>query len=80
MSETAIYQINRQNGTGLASLFIQIRIEIMYCCIEDLAERAGVHISTLYSWRDGKVQMPLADNLINVATALGYIVTWNQKQ
>lgn len=62
--------------SNLEDLFHQIIIDLQGQCLGDVAERAGCHYSTLLNWRNGKVQRPVAEVLMNVAEVLGYTVTW----
>lgn len=58
-----------------ASLFMEIIGHLMRYNDEEkrnIAEEAGVHWVTLYSWCSGITQKPRIDTLSKVAEALGY--------
>lgn len=46
---------------------------------KDIAEKAGVHISTLYNWAELKTFAPRIDTLCKVAGALGFEIVLELK-
>lgn len=55
-------------------VFEDIKIELHFRCVHDVAESACVSPSTLRNWMEGRTRTPRIDTLYRVARAMGFSI------
>lgn len=75
---TALKQASLASHDNRHKLFLQI-IDLLWNYddqgLRDLADEAGCHWVTLYSWKSGRVTSPQLNKIAGVAGAMGYELT-----
>ena len=61
-------------------LFTEVIEELHKFDVMDVAERAGVHFTTLYNWMRYETMWPSTRTLFAVAGALGFELKWVRKR
>ena len=55
-----------------ASVFVELKDVLHGYNLESVADCAGVHLTTLYHWLEGRTHAPRISTLVKVADAVGY--------
>ena len=76
MNSVLQFKAKGAQGEGLESLYQQLRYDLRFECVADIAERCSLHRTTLIKWCNNSTSLPRAGNIVRVATELGYRIYW----